>query len=91
MTKGSAELGVSPAQATIAWTLQNPAVTSPILGVRTFPQLEDNLAALNVVFTDTQLVALDEVNAVELGFPHDFLALPMTRQVMYGGATIQSR
>jgi aryl-alcohol dehydrogenase-like predicted oxidoreductase len=87
----AAELGVTPAQVALAWTLVNPAVSSPILGVRTLAQLEDNLGALDVRFEDKQLARLDEVSAVALGFPHDFLALPMTRTVMTGGATVLPR
>ena len=44
-----------------------------------------------MVFSDAQLVALDEASAVPLGFPHDFLALPMTREVMSGGVALRAR
>jgi len=91
VTKVAAELGVTPARVAVAWTLRNPAVTSPILGARTLAQLEDNLGALDVELTDTQLTTLDEASAIELGFPHDFLARPLTRSVVYGGAIILPR
>jgi aryl-alcohol dehydrogenase-like predicted oxidoreductase len=91
VTKVAAELGVTPAQAAVAWTLRNPAVTAPILGVRTPSQLDDNLGALDVDFDGTQLAALEEASAVDLGFPHEFLARPMTRTVMLSGAAIQPR
>jgi aryl-alcohol dehydrogenase-like predicted oxidoreductase len=91
VTKVAAELGVTPAQAAVAWTLRNPAVTTPILGVRTPSQLDDNLGALDVDFDGTQLAALEEASAVDLGFPHEFLARPMTRTVMLSGAAIQPR
>ncbi|HEY0814880.1 MAG TPA: aldo/keto reductase [Pseudonocardia sp.] len=91
VTKVAAELGVTPAQAAIAWTLRNPAVTAPILGVRTPSQLDDNLGALDVEFDAAQLSALNEVSAVDLGFPHEFLARAMTRAVMSGGVTIRPR
>ncbi len=42
----AAELGRTPAQVALAWTLRNPAVTAPIIGARTLAQLEDNLGAL---------------------------------------------
>jgi aryl-alcohol dehydrogenase-like predicted oxidoreductase len=85
------ELGRSRAQVALAWTLLNPAVVSPIVGARTLQQLEDNLGALEVVFTDDQRARLDGVNAVELGFPHDFLRRPMTRHVMSGGIELPAR
>jgi hypothetical protein len=35
--------------------------------------------------------ALEEASAIELGFPHDFLARPMTRSVMFGDVKIAAR
>lgn len=67
------ELGVTAAQVALAWTLLNPAVTSPILGVRTLAQLEDNLGALNVTFSPDQIKRLDEASQITMGFPHDML------------------
>jgi aryl-alcohol dehydrogenase-like predicted oxidoreductase len=84
------ELGVTPAQVAIAWTLRNPAVTAPIAGVRTLAQLEDNLGALDVRLTEALAARLDKASAIELGFPHDFLDLPMTRQVMFGDITLET-
>jgi aryl-alcohol dehydrogenase-like predicted oxidoreductase len=68
--------------------LLDPAVTAPIIGARTLAQLEDNLGALDVRFTDDERAALDAVSAVELGFPHDFLARDMPRGLMRGGARL---
>jgi aryl-alcohol dehydrogenase-like predicted oxidoreductase len=87
----AAELGRSPGQVAIAWTMQHQAVTSPILGARTVAQLEENLGALEVSLPPEQVQKLAAVSAIELGFPHDFLQLPLTREVMFGGATIVPR
>lgn len=81
----------TPAQVAVAWTMLNPAVTSPIIGARTLAQFEDNLGALDIEFTDDQLARLDQVSAIELGFPHDFLARPMTRGSAFGQVTIEPR
>jgi aryl-alcohol dehydrogenase-like predicted oxidoreductase len=89
--KVAAEMGVSPSRVALAWTLVNPAVTSPIVGARTLAQLEDNLGALDVEFTGTQLATLAEASAIELGFPHEFLARPLTRNVMMGNVKIETR
>lgn len=43
------ELGVSPAQFAIAWCLKNPHVSTVMLGATRREQLEENLAALDVV------------------------------------------
>jgi aryl-alcohol dehydrogenase-like predicted oxidoreductase len=87
----AAETGHTPAQIALAWTLLNPAVTAPIMGVRRMAQLEDNLGALDVIFTDEQRVRLSGASDIELGFPHDFLARPLTRNVAFGDVTIDAR
>jgi aryl-alcohol dehydrogenase-like predicted oxidoreductase len=85
------ELGRSPAQVALAWTLLHPAVTAPIIGARTLAQLEDNLGALEVELGPDQRARLDEASRVELGFPHDFLNRPMTREVTFGGIQVEPR
>ena len=87
----AAELGKSPAQVALAWTLLDKAVTAPIIGARTAKQLEDNLGALSVTFTDDQKQRLDQVSAIELGFPHAMLTRPLTRAVMFGDLKIEGR
>jgi aryl-alcohol dehydrogenase-like predicted oxidoreductase len=79
------ELGASPSQVAIAWVLAKRAsqgVIVPILGVRKLDQLEDNLAALALTLPEQAVARLDQASAVELGFPHDFLA--MGRGFVYG-------
>ncbi|WP_253958269.1 aldo/keto reductase [Rhizobium sp. WYJ-E13] len=87
----AAEIGGRPAQVALAWTLTHPAVTSPIMGVKTMAQLEDNLGALDVVLSDEHRARLAEASAIVLGFPDDFLAIPLTRGVMFGEVTIEPR
>jgi aryl-alcohol dehydrogenase-like predicted oxidoreductase len=78
------ELGRPPAQVALAWTLLHPAVTSPLLGVRTLSQLEANLAALEITFDDDQVRRLDEVSRIEMGFPHEFLSGQVGQQMLGG-------
>jgi aryl-alcohol dehydrogenase-like predicted oxidoreductase len=78
------ELGRPPAQVALAWTLLHPAVTSPLLGVRTLGQLEANLAALEITFSDDQVRRLDEVSRIEMGFPHEFLSGQVGMQMLGG-------
>ncbi|MEU9621545.1 MULTISPECIES: aldo/keto reductase [unclassified Streptomyces] len=85
------ELGRTPAQVGLAWTLQNPGVTAPITGARTPAQLEDNLGALEVDFTASQLARLDEAGAIGLGFPHDMLARDTTRALTRGDLKVETR
>jgi aryl-alcohol dehydrogenase-like predicted oxidoreductase len=76
------EIEKTPSQVALAWTLLHDAVTSPIMGVRTMAQLEDNLGAVEVQFSKAQKDRLHEVSAIELGFPHDFLASPRMQSLM---------
>ncbi|WP_437573916.1 aldo/keto reductase [Sorangium sp. So ce887] len=56
-----AELGEKPADVALAWLLQNPVVTSPIIGPRTAEQLDGSLRALEIRLTPQHLKRLDEV------------------------------
>ncbi|WP_411146636.1 aldo/keto reductase [Streptomyces sp. x-80] len=85
------ELGRTPAQVALAWTLQNPGVTAPIIGARTPTQLEDNLGALEVDLTASHLVRLDEASAIHLGYPHTVLAGDFARTQTQGDLKIEAR
>jgi aryl-alcohol dehydrogenase-like predicted oxidoreductase len=76
------EIGKTPSQVALAWTMLEDAVTSPIMGARTIAQLEDNLGALSVQFSDQQRARLNEVSAIDLGFPHEMLATPNIRAAL---------
>lgn len=87
----AAELGRTTAQVGLAWTLQNPDVTASLIGARTLAQLEDNLGALEVDFTASQLARLDEAGAIELGYPHDLLAGDRMRTATHGDLLVETR
>ena len=53
------EKGCSPAQLALAWCLQQPGITSPIMGPRTRKQLEDCLEALSVKLDPDDTARLD--------------------------------
>ena len=55
------EKGVSLSQFALAWVMQQPGVTSPIIGPRTMEQLEDNLPAADSTFTDEEFRAINRV------------------------------
>jgi aryl-alcohol dehydrogenase-like predicted oxidoreductase len=54
--------GCSSSQFAIAWCLQVPGVTCPIIGPRTLEQLKDNLGALNIKLSAEELKAVDALN-----------------------------
>jgi aryl-alcohol dehydrogenase-like predicted oxidoreductase len=59
----------SVAQLALAWLLHQRAVTSVILGAKRMDQLQDNLGAVNVRFTDEELARLDEVSKLPPEYP----------------------
>jgi aryl-alcohol dehydrogenase-like predicted oxidoreductase len=54
--------GITSSQFSIAWCLQVPGVTSPIIGPRSIAQLKDNLAAMAVTLSAEELKAVDNLN-----------------------------
>ena len=53
------ELNVPMSQLALAWTLTQPAVTSPIVGVKRLDQIEDAIAAASVKLSADHLKQLD--------------------------------
>ncbi len=84
------EIGKTAAQVAVAWTLVNPAVSSPVLGVRTVAQLDDNLGALDVQLNSEHLARLDKVSGVPKVFPMDILKSP-AEGMMFGNVRVQER
>jgi aryl-alcohol dehydrogenase-like predicted oxidoreductase len=54
--------GISSSQFSIAWCLQVPGVTCPIIGPRTLDQLRDNMGALGMTLSAEALKAVDALN-----------------------------
>ncbi len=81
------QLGIPPAQVAINWARQRDPQLNliPILGARRVEQLQESLGCLQNPLPPEAIAALDEVSAIELGFPHDFLASDNTREVIFGG------
>jgi aryl-alcohol dehydrogenase-like predicted oxidoreductase len=67
------QVGATSAQVSLAWLLQQRAVTSCIFGARSIDQLNDNLAAAAVKLDDAQLAQLTEASQFELGYPYQML------------------
>jgi aryl-alcohol dehydrogenase-like predicted oxidoreductase len=79
------EIGASSAQVALSWVGRRPRV-HPIVGARSVEQLHDNLAARDLVLPAELAARLDEVSAIEPGFPHDFIV--DTRQWVLGAAAL---
>ncbi len=57
------ELDCTPSQLALAWVMQQPGITSAIIGPRTLAHFEDNLGALNVTLPEE---AVQRLNAASL-------------------------
>jgi len=84
--KVASEIDRTPAQVSINWIRQqtDKGVIIPIIGARRLSQLQDNLTALDFELSDEQLASLDQVSAIQLGFPYDFLNHDDVRPALYG-------
>jgi aryl-alcohol dehydrogenase-like predicted oxidoreductase len=56
------EKDVTVSQLALAWTVQQPGITSSIIGPRTLAQLEDNLRALDVTLSAEDLARIDAIS-----------------------------
>ena len=45
----------------IAWVMNQPGITSPIIGPRTMEQLEDNLKSLDLKLTEEDCAEVDQL------------------------------
>jgi aryl-alcohol dehydrogenase-like predicted oxidoreductase len=55
------EIGIAPADVALAWVLNNPVVTAPIVGPRTSEQLESNVNATAIKLSEEVLNKLNEI------------------------------
>lgn len=71
----AADVGAPPARVAMAWLRHRAGRSAttyvPVIGPRDTAQLEDYLAALDLVLSEEQVTRLDEVSAVPLGVPHE--------------------
>lgn len=67
------ERGKTPAQVALNWLLQQPGVTSPIIGARTLDQLDDNLGSTGWALNAEELERLNAASAIPLPYPYSFI------------------
>jgi len=83
----AAELNATPAQTALAWVNQQAGVTSTLIGVRKIDQLHDNLKALNLQLSPSQLDALNQASQPTLNFPAD-MNRQMAPSLAFAGAKV---
>ncbi|MFT7305291.1 MAG: aryl-alcohol dehydrogenase-like predicted oxidoreductase [Candidatus Azotimanducaceae bacterium] len=67
------EINATPTQVAIAWVLNGPANIIPLVGARTLEQWEENLGCLDVELDESMMSRLNEISAINPGFPHSML------------------
>ena len=80
------ETGASPASVALAWVQARPGVASTIIGARRMDQLEQNLAALDVMLSPAHVEALNKCSEPQLGFPAAMLKF--VTMFSHGGLTV---
>ncbi len=85
LAKLAEPLACSSAQLALAWLRQRTNITVvPIIGARHLPQLEDNLAAAELVLTAEQIEALDALAPPPARYPAGMLRSEFFQGLMFG-------
>jgi aryl-alcohol dehydrogenase-like predicted oxidoreductase len=79
------ELGISASNVALKWTTQQGFSSIPIVGATKISQLDDNLKTVAVELSKIHLQKLDEVSAIQLGFPGDFFREEAVKINTFGG------
>jgi aryl-alcohol dehydrogenase-like predicted oxidoreductase len=74
--------GATISQIALAWLLAQPAVDSVLLGARTIDQLQDNLGTVDLLISPDEIEKLNNVSALEPGYPYRFLSVYGTRSLI---------
>lgn len=81
------ELECTPAQVALRWSSQQPTVAGLIIGASRVPQLQENMAALDIVLSADQLARLDAVSAIVPTYPAT-VASPAINKMLFGGHAV---
>ncbi len=83
------KLGLEPGQVALRWVMQKDQVVIPIVGARKLSHIQSSLKCVDFVLPDSVINQLDEVSAIEMGYPHDFLKMDMVRKHSFAGTLDQ--
>ncbi len=79
------ELGASPGQVALAWTMQQGFSSIPIVGATKLSQVQDNLGVIGLQLPASALQRLDAASQIDLGFPGEFYKEEGVRLANFGG------
>ena len=83
----ASELGRSPAEVALAWTLARPGVSSVLIGASRAEQLRANIAALDLTLSADHGAMLDKASAPPEAFPWSGFG-PGIRRSIFGGSDV---
>jgi aryl-alcohol dehydrogenase-like predicted oxidoreductase len=84
------ELGRPPAQVALSWALRRPGVAALIVGATRLEQLEQNLAALELVLPAEAAARLESLSRPELVHPYHFFEEPFFAALHAGGTDVRA-
>jgi aryl-alcohol dehydrogenase-like predicted oxidoreductase len=79
------EIGVTPGQVALRWTMQQGFSAIPIVGATKLTQIQDNLGVVNIELSNEQLARLDAISEINLGFPGEFYKEDGVKLANFGG------
>ncbi len=79
------ELNVSAGNVALKWSMEQGFSCIPIVGATKVDQLIENLKTSDINLSAAQLQKLDEVSAIQLGFPGDFFKEEAVKTNSFGG------
>lgn len=85
----AADLGRSPADVALAWTLARPGVDVVLIGASRPEQIRSNIAALDLALPADAIAALDEASAPPQTFPWSSFGASVRRSI-FGGADVEA-
>lgn len=83
------ENSCTPAQLALRWLMEKSPRLIPIIGARSFTQLEETLGVIDVAVEKEVLDELTSLSVIDLGFPHDFLQQDLVNELLFGGLKTQ--
>lgn len=86
----AAELDVPPAQVALAWARQKRGVDCVLVGAKSAPQLDDNLASLTLELSPASMTRLDAISQPAPMFPYSAFTAAIGRSI-FGGADVAGR
>jgi len=81
------ECECAPSTVALNWIRQRPGGLIPIIAGRTRQQIDENLSCLGFELEAKQMLQLNAVSQISLGFPHRFLQYEPLRQALFGNTS----